>query len=52
MAFQGRIETNLLQLFEPQEIQNGFQSFLLLFFRSILLLNRNKNIVNDLLVYL
>jgi len=34
-----------------KKIQNGFQSFLLLFLRSILLLNRNKNIDNDLLVF-
>jgi len=32
-----------------RKIQNGFPSFLLLFLRSILLLNRNKNIGNDLL---
>jgi len=34
-----------------KKIQNGFPSFLLLFFRSILLLNGNKNIVNDLFVF-
>jgi len=34
-----------------KKIQNGFQSFLLVFLRSILLLNRNKNIGNDLLVF-
>jgi len=34
-----------------KKIRNGFQSFLLLFFRSILLMNRNKNIGNDLLVF-
>ena len=34
-----------------KKIQNDFQSFLLLFLRSILFLNRNKNIVNDFLVF-
>jgi len=34
-----------------KKIQNGFQSFLLMFLRSILLLNRNKNIGKDLLVF-
>jgi len=34
-----------------KKIQNGFQSFLQLFLRSILLLNANKNIGNDLLVF-
>jgi len=34
-----------------KKIQNGFQSFPLLFLRSILLLNRNKNIGKDLLVF-
>jgi len=34
-----------------KKTQNGFQSFLLLFLRPILLLNGNKNIGNDLLVF-
>jgi len=34
-----------------KKIQNGYQSFLLLFLRSIFLLNRNKNIGNVLLVF-
>jgi len=34
-----------------KKIPNGFQSFLVLSLRSILLLNRNKKIGNDLLVF-
>ena len=34
-----------------KKIENGFQPFLLLFLRSIFLLNKNKNIGNDLLVF-
>jgi len=51
MAYQDRIETNLLQLFAQQENPEWFQSFLLLFLRSILLLSGKKNIGNDLLVF-
>jgi len=51
MVYQDRIETNLLQLFAQHENSEWFQSFLLLFFKSILLLNGNKNIGNDLLVF-
>jgi len=35
MAYEDRIETNLLQLF--QKLQNGFLKFLLLFLRSLML---------------
>jgi len=34
-----------------KKIQDRFQSFLLVFLRSILVLNRNKNIGKDLLVF-
>jgi len=51
MVYQDRIETNLLQLFAQQGNSEWFSIISVVILRSILLLNRNKNIGNDLLVF-
>jgi len=51
MVYQDRIETNLLQLFAQQENSEWFSVISVIILKSILLLNRNKNIGNDLLVF-
>jgi len=51
MAYQDRIETNLLQLLAQQENSEWFSIISVIVLKSLLLLNRNKNIGNDLLVF-
>ena len=49
MAYQYRLEMNLLQLFGQQENSEWLSIISLIFLRSTLLMNRNKNIIgNDL----
>jgi len=49
-VYQDRFEINLLQLFAQQDSE-FFKKYLRLFAMSILLLNRNKHIGNDLFVF-
>jgi len=51
MVYQDRIETNLLQLFAQQENSEWFSIISVIILSSTLLLNRNKNNRNDLLVF-
>jgi len=51
MVYQDRIETNLWQLFAQQENPEWFSIISVIILRSVLLLNRNKNIGNGLLVF-
>jgi len=51
MVYQDRIEINLLQLLAQQENSEWFSIIPVIILRSILLLNGNKNIGNDLLVF-
>jgi len=51
-VYQDRFETNLLQLFAQQENSEWFSIISdINFLRSILLLNRNKHIGDDLFVF-
>ena len=51
MVYQDRIETNLWQLFAQQKNPEWFSIISVIILRSVLLLNRNKNIGNGLLVF-